>query len=178
MAADYPKAEPVMYVKDSDHTTLYVAIVATVVSPSLLALMTNRARRKDKQLDWAREDVVAKKAEEAARLLVESNKEIADKVEKASKNTDSQLRQIHTLVNSDMTAARMDQRDQTRLTLLATKKIIQLDRDAGRVPSPEDMDAIATAETQIRKLDAILADRAEQQKQVENEQRSHASMKV
>jgi len=151
-------------------TTLAAVLVTSLISPAVLAYLTNRSRSADKKLDWEREDKVAAKAEEAAKLLLQSNKAVA-KI--AADNTEKMLfglERIHTLVNSDMTAARSEQRDQARLTLAGLRKIIRLDEDAGREPSQDDLDAIEAAEKTIKKLDIILADRLAQQRKVEQQQ--------
>lgn len=59
----------------------------SVASPLVYGYATNKGRRKEKLEDWAREDAVAKR-------LARSNQA-----------TNSKLDQIHTLVNSNMTAA-------------------------------------------------------------------------
>ncbi len=154
--------------------TILVALLVSVFAPSLLAWLNNRSRKKEKLLDWEREDKKEKekadKAEEVAQRLLDSNKQIANEAARISEKTFGKMQEIHTLVNSDMTAARMDQRDQTKLTLLGLRKIIQLDKDAGRLPSVDDTDAILAAEKQIIRLDAILSDRAAQQRSVELQQ--------
>lgn len=162
--------------------TFLAVVVTSLVAPSTLAFFTNRAlerksdkeaeqRRMDKEADWKREDEVAKRAEKAAADLINSNKAVAKLAADNAEKVMFGLERIHTLVNSDMTAARSEQRDQARLTLTGLRKIIKLDEDAGREPSQDDLDAIDAAEKTIKKLDTILADRLAQQRKVEQQQK-------
>jgi hypothetical protein len=82
-------------------TPIIVAVIVSTTGPLLLGYLTDRARRRDKKEDYARQDIVADRAEEAARLLLEENKRVAE----ATAQTQGQLQEIHTLVNSNLTAA-------------------------------------------------------------------------
>jgi hypothetical protein len=55
---------------DNLYLAFFVA-ASTAISPILMAWLTNRNRRQEKQEDYARQDAVAAKAAEAARLLAE-----------------------------------------------------------------------------------------------------------
>jgi hypothetical protein len=138
-----------------------------------------RERRKDQQATWERDDKVAEQAEKAARLLLAAQQEsikrtdqVATHVSAATAATDAKLDAIHTLVNSDMTAARQSELDQTRVTLVMLRKVVALDHAAGRAPSEQDMATIETTEARITELQSILADRLEQQQAVEAEARA------
>src|SRR6185503_6664284 len=87
-------------ISDTVQLALIVAIPA-FAAPVLMAILTNWLASKDKKLDYARQDAVAKKVEDAANLLRASN----DKVAETTKVTNGKLDLIHTLVNSNMTAA-------------------------------------------------------------------------
>jgi hypothetical protein len=146
-------------------------IILSLASALILAIVTSFAtglqRKAEKKLDWEREDEVATRAKKAAQLLVESNARVAKVVDDNATQMFAKLHEIKTLVNSDMTAARVEQRDAVKLTLVGIRKIIRLDEDAGREPSQEDLDAIMLADKQIKHLDVLLADRAAQQKAVD-----------
>ena len=173
-----------------------VVAAATSVTTVQLARLANRAKERDKQQDWERQDEVAARAERAvqamaasqaliaqqsaqeardaaARLLAAQQASIArtDEVARLAAEREqaqtAQLRDIHTLVNSDMTAARREALEQTRLTLLALEKLVDLDRSAGRKPADADLAAITDAKARIDELQAILADRLAQQRIVE-----------
>lgn len=74
-----------------------------------------------------------------------------------------QLKTIHTLVNSDMTAARQAELDQVLVTLALLRKIATLDRVAGREPTEEDLAALDRTMERIGELRVLLADRLTQQ---------------
>jgi len=151
---------------ESIQLALIVAIPA-MLSPLLLAWLTNRSRRLEKQEDYARQDLVAekaaavaKKAEEAARLLAISTKTaeaasniLIGKVDKVATVTD----QVHILVNSKLTATTQKLRDRTAQTLNALR------RETGNEAE------IRVLEQDLKDLDAELSDRAAQQQKI-NEQ--------
>jgi hypothetical protein len=159
-------------------------IALTVAIPAFLgpwiAIRANgRERRKDQAATWARDDEVAAQAAKAAELLlaaqqetIKRTNEVARHVAAATAKTDEKLDAIHTLVNSDMTAARQSELDQTRVTLVMLRKVVALDHAAGRAPSEQDVATIETTEARITELQAILMDRLAQQQAVEAETRA------
>lgn len=147
-------------------------------------------KRTEKQEDYARQDAVAarvdaaaKQAADAAKLLVEAQTATiarTDEVARLAAESDQQIRnqlqaideqgkQIHILVNSDMTAARTNERDQVRLTLLALKRVQALSLKLGVAIADDELKAIEAAEQRIVELDAILADRHAAQVAIEAE---------
>jgi ABC-type multidrug transport system fused ATPase/permease subunit len=170
---------------------LIVAIPA-MLSPVLMAWMTNRNRRQEKQEDYTRQDqvaataaesarrlddnqakaqealrIVAAKAEETARLLKENNKAQAD----AAVVTQGQLKQIHTLVNSNMTAAMQGQYDATERELTMMLEVIALKKAAGHEPNIETLALVEATKGKISQLSAAITDRATQAAIVANEQK-------
>jgi hypothetical protein len=55
-------------------------------------------------------------------------------------------KEIHTLVNNDMTQARKDLLDQTRILVALYRKFIEADKAAGRTPNPDDVEALVEAQ--------------------------------
>lgn len=80
----------------------------------------------------------------------------------ARDSTDSQLRQIHALVNSDMTAARQGELNQTLISLTVMRKLMLLETAAG-ADVTEDEVLIAKTEVRVHELRALLARRLIQQ---------------
>jgi len=92
---------------------------AAVVSPLLLSRMGAQQRSQEKAEDYARQDLVADRAKqdskrvaevatqaaEAAKLLLQSNADVAVAAAEAAGTINGKLEQIHDLVNSNMTAA-------------------------------------------------------------------------
>jgi hypothetical protein len=137
-----------------------LALTAAFSSPLILAWLTGRQRSLEKREDWRREDEVAARAAQAARLLLDSQERVARKVAevatttaKASSGVSAQLNQIHTLVNSNMTLA-MDNE------LVAYRSnLVLLKAEQMRSPTPELVVAIGLMSAKITELDAQLHDR-------------------
>jgi hypothetical protein len=177
--------EPLM----SGSVTVIVAVIATVQIVVLTLVQALIASSKEKR-DYARQDAVADRvaaaanqADRAAKLLVKAQAETiarTDEVAKLAADSDlrisDQLRaideqgkKIHILVNSDMTAARTNERDQTRLTLIALRRVQALSVKLGMPATDDENKAILDAEARIAELDRILADRHAAQLAVEAE---------
>src|SRR6478609_5634138 len=107
--------------------------LAAVVAPLLLAWLLGKQRTRERIEDYKRQDQVAEQVAQVAK-----NAKIT------TDSTDKQLRQIHTLVNSDMTAARQSELEQTRLTLTMLKRLVE-----NESPNAEDEALIETTEARI-----------------------------
>ena len=139
----------------------------------LLAEQTAEEHRREKAEDWAREDAVAAKAAalaeaqrvaaakasadaaEAARLLAEQNRIVAD----TAALTIGKLDVIHTLVNSKMTEAMDNELAATRRELAGMLEIVRLREAAGSGPLPVAQQAIALTQSRIAELEHALDDR-------------------
>ena len=141
-----------------DLTTILAVLATSLISPTVLSYFTNRARRADKKLDWAREDDVAERAKKTAELLVENNERVA----RTSKETNLKLDQIHTLVNSNMTAAMRAELEATIQKLKLMREIVARDKADNIKVLPEALRAIKDVELKIGELTATLNDRLRQ----------------
>ncbi len=133
---------------------VWIALIVGVVSmasPLLLAMVTNINANKNKRIDWAREDAVAARAAKVAITLQDSN----DK-------TNTKLDVIHTLVNSNMTAAMQAEHDATVRELAMMREVAALHQNAGQRPSVDTLAAIKSTEDKIAELQAALKDRLKQ----------------
>lgn len=157
--------------------TILVAVFASVTAPLILAYRTERMHREDRQADYARQDEVALRAAEASAALLNEQRLIAAGTHEANgklDKLDKQAKRIHTLVNSDMTAARQSELDQTRAMADVLRRVIAVaTAAAGQEPDPADVEALERADKRIEELQAILADRLYQAQQVEAEQEMH-----
>lgn len=129
---------------------ILVAATLSCAGPVYLDWRTNARLARNRTEDMVRQDEVARKVDgvaSAARIV--------------SDDTASQLRQIHTLVNSDMTAARQGELDQTRISLFLLRKIGMMAQAAGHAATAEEAGAIAAAEERVKELEGIIADRLE-----------------
>jgi hypothetical protein len=164
--------------------TIVVALVVSIISPTIVALLAGRQQRKAKEQDWAREDavadkavLVAKQASAAAQLLLAAQEteavarqEVARLAAENNAATASQLKQIHTLVNSDMTAARQSELNTFRQLIESQKAQVKL-ISGHNLEAPTDLlESIKANEERVQELRAVLADRLRQQEVVEAEQ--------
>ena len=131
--------------------------VTGVLTPAVLAYLSGRQRRADKQEDWARQDAVAEQAASAALLLLAANERVA----KAAASTNDKLDVIHTLVNSNMTAAM-----QAELTAVEAQHAVLLEvialKEASGASAVESRSTMRSLEGRIGELRATLTDRLEQ----------------
>lgn len=144
-----------------DKVAAQAQVAAALLEERQNAAAARAAETADRLLASQQETKAA--AEEVARVAAESQTATDAKLNEISNATD----RVHDLVNSDMTAARREALEQTRLTLTAVEKLVSMARDAGRAPEPVDLRAIEDAKTRIDELEAILADRLNQLRIVE-----------
>ncbi len=157
---------------------LIVGIGASIsaLSPVLLAYTTNKQHRRDREEDRLERETVATRAANVAKelkdvqkttLAVTKDNAVAAAVSAADAKT--QLKQIHTLVNSNLTAARQSELNQTKLLLVAMKRVMAYDSELGRDTSPEDLAAVEAAISHIAGLEQLLAQGKGQLDAVEQE---------
>lgn len=138
--------------------TIVVALIVSLVAPLVLAVVTGWQRRGEKREDWARQDKVADRVADVAKTATVA----AETAAKAQESNAATLKDIHALVNSDMTAARTAELVATRLLVVALRKL---------TPDAATDEAIDTAEHRVDELEAILADRLVAQRLVESNAR-------
>ncbi len=107
-----------------------------------------------------------KRTDEVARLAAQA----AQKADAKLDQIDLQAKRIHTLVNSDMTAARQSELDQTREMVIVLRRVIDLANMRKVPPDPKDVTALENAILRVTDLEGVLADRLAQMRLVEAEQ--------
>jgi hypothetical protein len=160
---------------DAIWVALIVAVGSTL-SPLLVAYLTNRHRKAERLQDYARQDAVAARAAtvarslleqqeataaqatETARRLLEANQQVAD----AAKTANGKLDVIHTLVNSNMTAAMQSELDATTRELAMMNEVVALKKAAGHEPTPETLAALEATQQRVTELRSSLEERLEQ----------------
>jgi hypothetical protein len=129
-----------------------VALIAGVLGPCVLALLTGQQRRAEKKEDYARQDLVAAKAERAADRAREAAEAVAEqaaaaaellleqnhRVARTAEATQDQLKVIHGLVNSSLTSAMENELKalEGQLSLLRERPqaaVVQIAETAGKV---------------------------------------------
>ena len=137
-----------------------VAMISGLVGPTILAVVAFLIARANKREDWRRQDLVAS-------MLVNSSQAVTVQLD----GLKAGQKEIHTLVNSDMTAARNAELEQTEVALLALEEIVTLKLATG-VQSTEAAHAkIDATKARITELKLILADRAAAQATADEERK-------
>lgn len=144
-----------------------------MASPLLLSVLTNRHAVFKQQMDYARQDEVARKADEVAAnllarqtestraqekvasLLINSNAKMVD----TAQRHEDKLDQIHTLVNSNMTAQMQKELDSALSNLVLLDEIVELRHEAGKEAKAETLTAIEKTKARISVLQIELKDR-------------------
>lgn len=166
---------------------VWVAVLVAVVGPTAITLVQGRQRAQDRREesriraeerreDWARQDEVADRlarrtdeaaarahevamqTQEAAQLLLVNNRAVAAQ----SRAANTKLDVIHTLVNSNMTAALQGELDAARAQLVTLRELIGLRVAQGQEPNDDTRSALATLEDKVGRLAANLRDRIAQ----------------
>jgi hypothetical protein len=164
--------------------TVQVALIVAIfafVGPVVMAAVTYLVHRSEKKQDYARQDAVAANAAEAARKLsirqdqtaakadivaeslLASNERVAETAKTAADGlvvTNTKLDLIHTLVNSQMTAAMEAELMATQRELAMMREVVSLKTAAGHEPSTEALGEISATEKKVSELRAKLADRS------------------
>ncbi len=128
------------------------------LSPLVALIITWRQKHKDRIEDYARQDQVAAQAAEAARLLIAAN----DRVAAQNKETQNSLKEIHTLVNSNLTSEMRNRFLAVSGQVALTKEIIRLNRINKIDPSEETLISLRGLEDVVKGLSLALQDRMQQ----------------
>jgi hypothetical protein len=136
-----------------------IAALSAAVSPWYLL----RAKRQEKLDDWDRQDKVADRLLKAADVAREAAEDVARVAADNFKETNGQLKQIHTLVNSEKTGYLTAELNLT-LALIA-----QIEMPKKEPMDDQDHSRIAPLRARVDELKAILADREIQTKIGEDE---------
>lgn len=161
-----------------------LAFAAIVVTPAILFVLQGHRNDADRQATYARQDLVAERAEaaaskaaqaaheagtaashlqggqdEAARLLAVNNEVVA----KTAAETQGQLTVIHTLVNSSLTDAMTRELSALRAQHTMLLEVRALRTERGDAVDPKMDERLEELAAVIAELSAKLADRAHQQ---------------
>lgn len=105
---------------------------------------------------------MAARVAEAAKLLVASNVEVAKTAEVAAKTaaeTQSQLHQIHDLVNSNLTTAMRESHESKVAQLAAMRRLEAVLAESGKAPTPGAARVMRELQASIDELGTTIADR-------------------
>lgn len=145
----------------------YILPLLVVIGPVILALLTTilnawgssnqraqeaEIRREEKKLDWARQDIVAAKAEQTASMMLQ-----------ATHSNNEKLDIVHALVNSNLTAAMQAEYDSMTRELALMHEVMEMRLSNGQEPSEHTKSAIVVTEAKLKELGERLVARAAQQ---------------
>jgi hypothetical protein len=148
-----------------------LAIFASVTAPLILAHRTEVMHREDRLADYQRQDRMAAEARAAAEEVANQLQVVNKRVNTTAEETNGKLDVIHTLVNSNMTAAMQAELDAIRREIVMMREVVALNLAAGREPTVGALAEIEATDEKIRKLEVQIADRviaAENAAQVRN----------
>lgn len=162
-----------------------IGVFSAIVGPLLLSWLNTKNTIALKQADWDRMDRVAEVAKQTAKEASDAARDASDAVIKVADDlkesqsvlntgleqvakvakegqdgVNSQLKQIHTLVNSNLTAAMRGELTAVQSNLLALRKLEGLNPAS----TPDELAAIKTLENRERELSDTLTERMEQQR--------------
>lgn len=155
-----------------------IGVFSAIVGPLVLSWLQTKNTIALKQADWNRLDKVADLARQTAQDAADAVIKVADdlkgrqselnegliEVARVAKEgqdgVNVQLKQIHTLVNSNLTAALRGELTAVQSNLLALRKLEELKPSS----TPEELSAITTLENRERELADTVTERLEQQK--------------
>lgn len=144
-----------------------LALVASIVAPVTVTMLTGRQRHRDQRADWARQDEVAARLEakqqeaaDAAEAVKAALMTSEARAVAAGEVIGGKLEQIHILVNAKMTAAIEEQLSATEAQAVLLREVAALNLAAGREPSPDSVAVLSAVERRVAELRAQVADRA------------------
>lgn len=134
-----------------------IFLCGTMVTP-FIAARIGRAERQ----------AIAEEVKGAANALVASNAEVAATAEVAARDRVSlskQVREVHTLVNSQLTERIRSELDETVARLATLRELVDLKRANGIEPTDDTLAVIEATESKVALLEESLADREQAQSQ-------------
>lgn len=136
-----------------------IVAASSTFGPVIVATVTARIKRNEKKEDqeharternenYARQDLVAKRLQEAT-----------ERAASKAQETNNKLDVIHTLVNSNLTAAMQSEHDAIVRELAMIYEVIDLKKKAGHKPTVEALAAVKSTETRLSELHEQIAER-------------------
>jgi hypothetical protein len=157
-----------LVVESAETIGLYTLAAASVaaVAPILSLIVNAKLRHKEKLEDYARQDIVAAQAAQAAALL------LAAQAKTTSQNVETQgkLNQIHTLVNSNLTKEMGERLVSLRAQVILSREVIRLNRHNGLEPDEAARSALSNLETAVSSLETALRERGNATVRADSEQ--------
>lgn len=151
------------------NTTVVLAITApflTFLSPLILAMIVSRNSRKDKEIEWRRQDEVEARLLARQKLVDEKTDKIARQLEENTDHTNKRLRVIHGLVNSQMTDVLRSELGAIKNTVSLMEELIEAQKQNGVEPTIEQLAALKGRRVRIKELEDLLRKREDEERSV------------
>lgn len=145
--------------------TIIVALLVSIVAPSILAVGNARINEKRQKLQWTREDEIEARNENRARLAEERAAESNNKL----KSIQEQTTVIHSLVNSELTKAYERDLKSVSNSRLYLQTIVEMKTIKGQSPEQSDIEELAALDTRIDELQSIILSRLSQQAEIDKQ---------
>jgi len=156
------------------------SLIGTILAPMVLMYLTAHEKRREREEDWARQDLVAerlaqssanllkkteavaKEARTAASLLLEANERVAAQshaILASSEKLEKKVDVVHGLVNSALTTVKQSEYDGLVRELALKEQNIILERGAGTEPTKASLDYVELLTAKISDLKNELEER-------------------
>src|SRR5271166_605289 len=156
------------------------SLIGTILAPMVLMYLTAHEKRREREEDWARQDLVAarlaqssanllkkteavaKEARTTASLLLEANERVAAQshaILASSEKLEKKVDVVHGLVNSALTTVKQSEYDGLVRELALKQQNIILERGAGTEPTKASLDYVELLIAKISDLKNELEER-------------------
>ena len=156
------------------------SLIGTILAPMVLMYLTAHEKRREREEDWARQDLVAerlaqssanllkkteavaKEARTTASLLLEANERVAAQshaILASSEKLEKKVDVVHGLVNSALTTVKQSEYDGLVRELYLKQQNIILERGAGTEPTKASLDYVELLTAKISDLKNELEER-------------------
>lgn len=148
--------------------SLQIALIVAA-GPVATVIVTAVLRLWEKKIEYARQDEVARAAKAASDELIKGQKAAAElllanneQVAHVGEETQKQIKVVHSLLNSEKTAAKRESLDTNVSQLASLREIVDLKKTSGHQPTAE---ALAAIEALCTKIDVMKKELVEREKQ-------------
>lgn len=139
------------------------ALVSILISAMVSSIMNGKRRQRERIEDLADRKIVSITLQEQTDRTVFWARSQGEQLQELR----VQVKEVHTLVNSQLTESKESDLASARLTLFLANRIIDRDKRDGVEPGEEDLNIIRATQEKVKHLEAVLIDRAEKQAEVD-----------
>lgn len=140
---------------------IWLAVIVSVVAPTLTAIVTNWQLRMTRREDYRRQDEVARRAKEA----VDAASSAAIAVTNIAKVTNTKLSQIKALVDGGWTGSIRATLESAKRELTLLNEVVSLKQQLGFMITQDTEEAIRITQDRITQLSIDLMERERQEQE-------------